>query len=445
MEKKYPIRIILPAGFPFRRCLKAAAFIVVGIIVCLCIYSSLEEAFFFKHADTRIIAHEWVCRNVLQCFKVSGSIYSIKDPYVKYKGKRDRGEFFVSSYPERMPIPKDGVQVKEFSLENKIFPVIHRNPTLRVFAIPGKDIKKGFSLPAFAHASAKEAGTGFVFLNGVDFGVDPLQFQIKRGRKLILVSWEPVREIAVLLTNNFSPTDVKIKTGWKMMRVKLAPYETKMVMFENPPRGFPFTKYFYKFSISKKWDNSQVFVRVGAGSLRIGRMYCDIGSYGKASKYLKKAHAGEDPWTEEFTGLSKKYLRGINKMSFISESFSSHRGWETKVEGKMCVATECGEGEEDCIYGPYYGFPRGKFVARYNLKITGVTGTSKIKLDVTGRLGTKIISQTFLKPEDTGGFVNVELPFCIETPAEILEFRITLKSSGKIFLNKVDVFPDIKE
>ncbi len=443
MEKKYPIHIILPAGLPFRRHLKTVIFIVAGIIVCLCIYSSLEEAFFFKHADTRIIAHEWVCRNVLQCFKVSGSIYSIKDPYVKYKGKRDGGEFFVSSYPGEIPVPKDGVQVKEFSLENKIFTVTHRNPTLRVFAIPGKDIKKGFRLPAFAHASAKEAGTGFVFLNGVDFGVDPLQFQIKPGRKLILVSWEPIREIAVLLTNNFFPTDVKIKTGWKMRRVKLAPYETKMVLLNDPPRGFPFTKYFYKLSINKGKDSSQVFVRVGTGSLRIGKMYCDIGSYGKVSKYLKKAHAGEDPGTEEFTGLSKKYLREINKMSFISENFASHRGGKGVVEGKMCVAIECGEGEEDCIYGPYYGFPRGRFVARYNLKITGVTGTSRIKLDVTGRLGTKIINQTFLKPEDTGGFVNVDLQFCIETPAEILEFRITLKGSGKIFLNKVDVFPDI--
>ncbi len=366
--------------------------------------------------------------------------------------------------------------MKEFSLENKIPTVIHRNPTLKVFVIPGRDIKKGFRIPPFAHASAKDTGTAFVFLNGVDFGVDPLQFQIKVGRKLILVGEEPVRKIAVLLTNNFSHTEVKIKIGWKIRRVKLAPYETKMAMFEDPPRGFPFTKYFYKFSIKKRWDSSQVFVRVGTDSLRIGKMYYDAGSYGKAAGYLRKApdsyertillarcgrqmgqvgdevHAGQGPGgsfegvgIEEFTGLSKTYLSEINRMRFISENFASHRGGAGVVEGKMCVAIECRDGEEDCIYGPYYGFPRGRFVARYNLKVTGISVNSKIKLDVAGRVGAKVIRETFLKPENTEGFVNVDLPFCIKTPAEILEFRITLKGRGKIFLNKVDVFPDLNE
>ena len=80
----------------------------------------------------------------------------------------------------------------------------------------------------------------------------------------------------------------------------------------------------------------------------------------------------------------------------------------------------------------------------FRLKISDVAGSSKIKLDVAGRLGAKVVAERFLEQEETQGFINVELPFCIETPAEILEFRVALTGKGKIVLDYVEVFPDIE-
>ncbi len=144
------------------------------------------------------------------------------------------------------------------------------------------------------------------------------------------------------------------------------------------------------------------------------------------------------------TALSEKYLCDVNTIRFGSMDFTSHRGGTVvDEEGRGCHAISCEDGEEDCIYGPYLGFPRGNFIARYKLKVSDVSSSSKIELDVAARLGTKIVTETFLKPEETEGFISVELPFCIDTPAEILEFRIHLAGKGKILLDHVEVFPDI--
>ncbi len=118
---------------------------------------------------------------------------------------------------------------------------------------------------------------------------------------------------------------------------------------------------------------------------------------------------------------------------------------DTEASSSECIAINCKDGEEDCIYGPYYGFAHGNFAARFRLKISDVSDNSKIKLDVAGRLGAKVVAEKFLEPEETQGFINVELPFCIETPAEILEFRTALTGKGKIVLDYVEVFPDIEK
>ena len=412
--------------------------ILAGIFV----YASLEETFFLRHADTETIAREWIYRNMSPSFRVSGSLYATVDPYDEYEGEREAGEFFVSRYPGGMPVPESGILVKEFSLENKIFSVTHRNPPIKVFVIPGEYIKEGFKIPPFPHCPARKSGTGFIFLNGRDFGIDPLEFQIRPRRKLILVSGKAVEKIAVSLTNNFAATVVKIKVGWKMRRMNLAPYETKMVLFKHPRRGFPFTKYFYKLSIDKSKDASQVFVKIGADSDRIGRLYYEAGLYEEAIEYLIEKDLG----TGELTLISEKILRDLNTTKIVSENLNSHRGGiitDREASSKKCIAITCKDGEEDCIYGPYYGFSRGSFTARYRLKISDVSSSSKIKLDVAGRLGTKVIAQTFLKPQETEGFINAELPFCIDTAAEILEFRITLTGKGTIVLDYVEVFPDV--
>ncbi len=108
------------------------------IPVALRVCASMKEVFFFGHADTRRAACEWVCRNVPPSFSIFGSGYSIDDPYTEYAGERDSGQFFISSHLGGMPVPENGILVKEFSLENAIPPVIHRNPSIKVFMIPGE-------------------------------------------------------------------------------------------------------------------------------------------------------------------------------------------------------------------------------------------------------------------------------------------------------------------
>ncbi len=402
------------------------------IPVVMCVYASFREAFFFGHADTRRAACEWVCRNVPPSFGVSGSRYSIDDPYAGYAGERDSGQFFISSHLGGMPVPKKGILVKEFSLENAIPPVIHRNPSIKVFMIPREGIGGGFSVPPFVRCPAREPGTGLVFLNGRNFGIDPLQFQIKPGRKLVLVSEKPVEAAAVLLTNNFSPTVVGIRLGWRIKRVNLAPYQTKIVLFERPARGFPFTKYFYRLSIDKGRDSSQVFVRIAANPRGIERLYRDAGLHREAPELIESEGVRDIELSEEF-------LRSVNTVRFEGVDFASLHGCLLADD----IRISCREGEMDCIHGPYYGFPRGKFIARYRCKITGVSSGSEIKLDVAARLGTKVIAETTLKPEETEGFIDVNLPFFVDAPAEILEFRITLKGKGEILLDYVEVFPDM--
>ncbi len=444
----FPFLFILTGVFIYSiRRWKIIAYALTFILVSICSYSSLEEVFFFKHADTRTAAREWIYRNVPPSFRVFGSGYSIADPYNEYKGKRESGVFFVSSYLSGMPVPKKGILVKEISLENEIPIIIHRNPSLKIFMIPGKDIKKGFKIPLFSHSAAKEQGTGIVFLNGNDFGINPLRFQVRssKNRELILVSEKTVERIGVSLTNSFTATVVRIKVGWKKMKISLAPNETKVVLFEHPKRGFPLTKYFYKVCISKGKDDSLVFVKIGTDSYSIGRLYYEAGQLKKTVGLDKKIK--RDLKEEEYTGISAKALRDVNAIRFASEKLTSLRGEiviDKESSSRECIAISCNDGEKNCIYGPYYGFAYGNFVARFRLKISDVSGSSKIKLDAAGRLGTKIIAERFLDPEETQGFINVELPFCIKTPAEILEFRTALTGKGKIVLDYVEVFPDIE-
>ena len=452
---------------------KIIAYVLTFTLISICSYASLKEVFFFKHPDTRTAAREWIYRNVSPSFRVSRSGYSVNDPYIEYTGEREAGEFFISSYLAGMPVPENGILVKEFSLENRIPIIIHRNPSLKVFVIPGRDIEEGFRIPLFSRSPAREVGTGFTFLNGKDFGIDPLQFQVRPGRKLILVSEEAVERIGISLTNNFGATVVKMKVGWKKKRVSLAPYETRIVLFEHPGRGFPLTKYFYKVYIDKGRDDSQVFVKIGADSYRIGKLYYETGLYGEAIEYLEKVQESyesaillaicyhemgqvkkavdlakeiEKDFGREYTGISEKVLRDVNTIRFVSGNLTSHRGeivTDKKASSRKCIAITCKDGEEDCIYGPYYGFPHGSFVARYRLKISDVSGSSKIKIDVAGRLGTKVVAESSLKTQETDGFMSAELPFYIDTAAEILEFRITLTGKGTIVLDYVEVFPDV--
>jgi hypothetical protein len=446
---------------------KAIVWIGSGIIISICVYGARQEAFFFGYADTRTIAREWICRNIPPSFAVSGSAYSADDPYAGYTGQRNAGELFVSSCLAGMPIPPNGILVKEFSMENRMPGIIRRNPSLKVFVVPGRDIKKGFKIPPFSHCPARKSGTGLVFLNGKDFGIDPLQFQINPGRQLMLVSEEGIRKIAVSLTNSFSATGVTIKLGREERKIGIAPYETRIILFEHPAREFPFTKHFYKLSIDKEEDTSQVFVKIGTDSYKIGKPYYDAGLYREAIKYFEKAKesyetaillaecyrkTGQVEKAAELnerigniddTGLSEEILRNANTVRFESTEFTAHRGQKVIDEGKSCIAISCQEREEDCIYGPYDGFPHGSFIARYKLKISDVSSDTKIKLDVAARLGDKIITETFLEPKKTEGFIGVELPFRIDTPAEILEFRIALTGKGEILLDYVEIFPDI--
>ena len=139
------------------------------------------------------------------------------------------------------------------------------------------------------------------------------------------------------------------------------------------------------------------------------------------------------------TGLSGEFLRSVNTVRFEGVDFASLHGRLLADD----IRISCREGEVDCIHGPYYGFPRGKFIARYRLRISDVSGSSEIKLDVAARLGTRVIAETTLEPKETDGFIDVNLPFFVDAPAEILEFRVTLKNKGKILLDYVEVFPDL--
>ncbi len=317
----FPFLFILVSVFiDYVRRWKIIAYALILILVSICGYSSLKEAFFFKHADTRTAAKEWIYRNVSPSFRVSRSGYSVADPYNEYRGERESGEFFISSCLGGMPIPEGGILVKEFSLEDGIPIIIHRNPSLKIFVIPGKDIKRGFRIPSFSHSVAKEPGTGFVFLNGKDFGINPLQFQVRPGRKLILVSEEAVERIGISLTNSFTATVVKMKVGWKNKRISLVPNETRVVLFEHPRRGFPLTKYFYRVCIDKGRDDSYVFVKIGTDSYSIGRLYYEAGQLKKAVELAEKIE--RDFGVEEYTGVSEKVLRDVNTIRFVSNNLS---------------------------------------------------------------------------------------------------------------------------
>ncbi len=412
---------------------RAVIWALLCIPVALCIHTSLREAFFFSHSDTRGAACEWVRRNVPPSFRVFGSRYSIKDPYAGYFGDREDGEFFISSHLGGMPIPENGVLVKEFSLENRVPPVVHRNPSIKVFMIDGGEHpwRTPHSPPTFAHCPARKPGTGLVFLNGENFGIDPLQFQIKSERDLMLVSGKPVETIAISLTNFFLPTTVKVRIGWKAKRISLSPYQTEIILFERPMRGFPFTKYFYKLSIDKSRDDSRVFVKIGADPSRIKKLYRD-------ADLAEPPEPAESKNTRD-TGPDRKFLRSVNTIRFEGADFSFFHG-RRPADG---IIINCKKGEENCIYGPYYGFPYGKFIARYRLKISDVDSGSKIKLDTAARLGTRVIAESLLEAKETGKFIDVDLPFFVDTAAEILEFRTILKGKGEIFLDYVEVFPDI--
>lgn len=475
------------------------ACVVTAGIILFQGYASYTESFLFRAGDTRISAEEWLERNTPYYF--DSAPYSARSPHGGGDAPGSAGGFYAASGLSGMVHPGGGVPVKEFSHENKIPLVTFRNPDIKILAYYGEELRPGFKLPVFNRPPFYGELHGPLFLNGVKFGPDPFVFFLDSGKEFMAVSREPLEEITVLLVNYDTPAEISLRVSGRSKKAELAPFESKLVTFENPLRLPPWNRYYYRIRVLAEKPGSRVFGSIAFNCLDKGMAYFSAGMFDEAAEYFgkadycavcpveieimralahKKAGGGEKAlgiaqninyWAGEYlhggasaggagtsfrdlflanTGISVNYLEEVNAVRFYGDEFASLRGGvkRREEEGRHSVYShviECGGGAADVIFGPYMPFPPGNYYARFVFSVRDYGPETEVLFDVSSALGEEVLSSKEFRGADISGASEILLAFSVKERTRFLEFRTFLSGGGAFELEYVEVFPDIKK
>lgn len=394
-------------------------------------YHSFTEDYFFWHKDTRRLAEEWVGNNCPSQSNISTTGYSISNPHDKQIGP-PIANFFVSSSLSGMPMPQGAIVIKDISLENKIPPTIHRNPDIKILAIPGKGIKKGFWIPEFGKPINKWPDPISIFLNGVEIGPSKENIILKQKEKnsITYVTKNPIKEISATITSGNSKAKIKIVAGGKKKVLKLRPNETQSITFKNPRRGFPHTKYFYKIYIKNIKANEALIQLEAKGN-------------GLATKRPFPAKIGSENFKKEFYKLTKinpDILKIINTQTFEAEEMIYEENDIIKsnlFSNNYALILEPEE-KKNLLWGPYQFYAKGYYEASFALRAPSETS---IKIEVSASAGENILAEKELTIQKTNSIKEIRLPFEIKETAGVLEFRVKVIGEKPIFIDKIDIYP----
>lgn len=492
-----PLSLIVIARFLTRAGRwKKPAGSVLGIfaaaVLSLQLYGSYSESYLFQAGDTRRSAEEWLKNNVPSFFVVENARYAVEDPHRGEDKIQEAGAFFVSSGLSGMHYPEGGEKVKKFSFEDGIPSVRFRNPDIKILAYTGEKLESGFILPLFNRAPMTSKPNAPVIPDGVDFGIDPFSFFLGSGRELTAVSSEPLDEIKILLVNFNTPAEVSMRVAGRSRRINLAPFESRLVNFDSLRRQPPYNRHRYRIRVMPETPGCRVFVRAALSDVDKAMACFEAGNFTDAAAYFKDARdssrlcpaelaimracslkmagdegdareiaSGLEYWAREVpeeafeelffeaARISPRYLEAVNVVRFGASEFASIRGEITQsgVKGAdpdFSHVITCKEGEGDIIFGPYMPFPPGNYYARFVLSIGGPGAGTEVRLDVSSRAGGEMLAAKSLQAADKSGCHEFLLPFRIEKQTEFLEFRTALDGRGKLALDFVEVFPDIR-
>lgn len=117
---------------------------------------------------------------------------------------------------------------------------------------------------------------------------------------------------------------------------------------------------------------------------------------------------------------------------------------DAQASGGRAVLVERQAPAGDIVYGQYDFLPAGDYVARFRLRLAGVSGIGPVaRLDVA-RGGGRVLASRQVKTADLGGpaYQDVEVPFRLERADKDMECRVAfLPGAADLYIDRISIAP----
>lgn len=414
------------------------------------IYRVSLAGYFLWQKDTRMIAEEWIKRNIPGGSRIVRESYSpgiYKEhgyevdligslsnyPLEEYRklgidyliaSSTMYGRFFSPRYHSQRrnfykSLDSECLLLKKFETKTMFF----NNPTVKIYKIPKGEIISNLKFTNLPSLPPEESASyEVVFLPQTIYERDLQSFEVKKKESVtrVIISPQKIEELTILLFNDSEDNLVTVRVGSKKVKVKLSPWEKKSVVLKSRI-SFPYFKYLYKVRITSEKGPS--FVKILPISLE-----------------------------REIKEFDPELFRTIQTVVYESED--SHRLTGEKVfDDKGCskgavyyMAKEDEPGH--LVYGPYERFPQGEYEAVFRLKVNDNRIDKEVALlDVCAR-GSLYRAKKSIKATDfLKGNIYQDFYLNFSNPDEErnLEFRVWATGKGDLWADKVTLYPDLKK
>ena len=492
-----------------------------GLILLPWLWQDLVDGYFFQQKDTRTLAQEWIEENIPEGAKIALENYC-PDPRSLNKNYpllgasplslnsldyyREEGvDYLVASnllygrftspwaksfFPKENrfyeQLGKECQLVKRLRLRQKQF----NNPVIKIYHCA--PILKKQKLPIFPEDCPEFPETDlykFIFLNGiVDKGYSQRLTGNNRFFKRIIVSDKPLKTIGLILINSGEKGVVEIEQEGRRKRLRMLPWEKRLVILKKPRQSFPYTGYIYKLRITtgsplltvklipeffppyeilltrcwKKNPKETIFFLEQMDKNNpsnafylylLGLSYAENRERQKAFSLYEQAGKldpnfleacqqiarGNHPYLN--SRLKENYL--LNKVEYESENLpaSGKVAADNKASGGKAV--KAGKGEKKIFaWGPYQKLLPGEYRISFRLKTNKVIRDTVACLDIHAGRGKYVVEKLKIRGDDfkkADKYQDFTLNFYNFTSKEKWEFRVATMGKTDLWVDKIAV------
>jgi len=298
----FPTMFLLAAAFLVKiarmKKIKAAASTAAGVVLFVGAFylakSSLKEAFFFAHRDTRKCAKEWATENIPPFYKIKSGDYT----FTLDRPQKDPSGYLatvsLSSSLRPPPLPQGSFLLKAFDLEEDALPKF-RNPRIEIHSGASALLSEGFALPVYQRIPS-QASSEFIFADGATFyrDVKMIEFGGERRVSKVLVSSKPIDSAIVIVKNGSLPGSASIRIGGVSRTFLLGPCGTGWREFKGLRKSFPSSRSHNFYKISASGSVSGTVALMATTEEEKGVALYNIGEYGAAYPFLLPASRTND-------------------------------------------------------------------------------------------------------------------------------------------------------
>ena len=473
---------------------KAAAITAVVAVLlpgvfCL-VRSSLREAFFFSHRDTRKCAKEWARENIPASYRIDPGDYTFILKRPDEAEFTSSGEVFLSSSLRPNPPPEGSFLLKAFDLEKDALPKF-RNPRLEIYARASSQMSEGFALPVYQRIPSL-ARCELIFADGATFYRDESMMEFGSDRRVskVVVSSEPVDSAIIVVRNRSLPGSARVRLGGMSRTFFLEPCGVSWSEVRGLRQCFPSTPSRHLYRLSASGSVPAAVLLVALTPEEKGVALYSIGEYAAAYPFLVRASRNNNspvlaamayicgkvsltpPSAEEEKallerasvlangrgpetvssafGISPVYLDSLPYLSFKPHKHTSkgfHSVADVSASGDS-AATPAPEPQKPapCLTGtPPLILEPGCYVATLRVRCEDHAepgATVKVSL-LDRRMKSTIAEKEFSVSSIPGSYTDLEFPF--EKPTEVGECWVVLRCADSVplFLDRIDLRPDL--